>query len=46
MKIKLRKEKLLELVMTKQLEEVIEMFGSTCGYAVKTSGGPHLLEVN
>ena len=32
--------------MTKQLEEAISVFGSTCGYAVKTPGTPHLWEVN
>ena len=32
--------------MTKQLEEAIEMFGITCGYAVKTPGAPHLWKVN
>ena len=32
--------------MTKQLEEAIEIFGSTCGYAVKNPGAPHLWEVN
>ena len=32
--------------MTKQLEESIEIFGSTCGYDVKTPGAPHLWEVN
>ena len=32
--------------MTKQLEEAIEIFGSTCRYAVKTPGAPHLWEVN
>ena len=46
MKIKLRKEKIVELSMTKQLEEAIKMFGSTYGYAVKNPGGPQLWEVN
>ena len=46
MKIKLRKEKLVELIMKKVLEEAIKMFGSTCGYDVKTLGAPHLREVN
>ena len=32
--------------MTKQLEEAIEMFGSTCGNFVKTPGAPYLREVN
>ena len=40
MKIKLRKDKLVELSMTNQSKESIEMFGSTCGYAVKTPGAP------
>ena len=46
MKIKLRKDKLVELSTMKQLEEAIEMFGITCGYAVKNPGAPHLWEVN
>ena len=46
MKIKLRKEKLVELIMKKQLEEAIEMFGSTCGCSVKTPVAPYLWEVN
>ena len=28
--------------MTKQLAEAKGMFGSTCGYAVKTPASPHL----
>ena len=32
--------------MTKQLEESIEMFGSTCGYSVKTPGASHLWGLN
>ena len=31
--------------MAKQLEEAMEFFWSTCGYAVKTPGAPHLWEV-
>ena len=45
MKIKLRKDKLVEFVITKQLDEAIVMFGSTCGYYMKTSLVPHLWEV-
>ena len=41
MKIKLRKEKLVELSMKKQLKGSIKMFGSTCGYAVRTPGLPY-----
>ena len=46
MKIKLRKDKLVELIMTKQLDEAIEICESKCGYAVKTSLVPHLWEIN
>ena len=46
MKIKLRRGKLVEFIMTKKLEEAIDFFGSTCEYAVKTPGEPHLWEVN
>ena len=46
MAIKLSKDKLVELSMTKQLEESIKMFGSTYVYAVKNPGGPQLWEVN
>ena len=46
MEIKLRRDTLVESIMTKKLEEAIEMFGSTCGYALKTSGAAHLWEVN
>ena len=45
-KIKLRKVKLVKLSMTKQLEEATEFFRSTCGYAVRTPGAPHVFEVN
>ena len=43
MKIKSRNDKLVELSMTKQPEE---MFGGTCGYAAKTPGAPNLWELN
>ena len=46
MEIKLRKEKIVELSMTKQLEEAIKMFWSTCDYYMKTLGDPHLWEEN
>ena len=46
MKIKLRKDELVELSRTKQLEEATKMCRSTFGYAVKTAGAPHLWEVN
>ena len=46
MKVKLSKGKLVELSMTKQFEEAIEIFGSICGYGVKTPGVPHLWELN
>ena len=46
MKIKLKKDKVVEVSMTKQLEEAIKHFGSTCAYAVKNPRVPHLWEVN
>ena len=46
MKIKLRKDKLVESSIKKQPEEYIEVFGFTCGYSLKTPGVPHLWEVN
>ena len=46
MKVKLRKDTLVESSMTKKLEEVIEMFESTCAYAVKTPGAPQLWKLN
>ena len=44
--ITLRKEKIVELIITGKLWENIEIFGSTCGYAVITPGGSHLWELN